>query len=147
MTVLFEPASAIAAGLCMTARIIAKGVTTRHPRACAWCDWPVDELGKLIAGFNEWAGYDERRGTYSRFDASVFQGLPRAEQERLVVAAQAFEAVETPTPPPSRCRRGGTVVDAGMNRGGGVDTGGRTPRLGPHGSRVPGDTGSNGPAR
>jgi hypothetical protein len=102
MTVLFEPASAIAAGLCLTARLLSNGVDKgRHPRPCGWCDYAVEELRQLVDGFNAWAGYDERRGTYSRFEASVFQGLPASEQARLVLAAQAFEPMEPATATPA----------------------------------------------
>lgn len=93
MSVLFEPAAAIAAAICIAARTLE--VTTRHPRRCAWCDWPLDELERMVDGFNAWAGYDERRGTYRQFDASAFQGLPRTEQQRLVAEAQALQ----PDPP------------------------------------------------
>lgn len=105
MTVVFEPAEAIAAGLCLTARTIAKGVTNRHPRPCGWCEYSIDELRQLIEGYNAWAGYKERGGTYERHEARLFQGLPRAEQARLVEIAQAFpsvpEAVKAQPPPPA----------------------------------------------
>jgi hypothetical protein len=103
MTVLFEPASAIAASICIAARTLSS--VARHPRPCGWCDWPVAELRGMVDGFNAWAGYDERRGTYRQFDAAAFQGLPRVEQRRLVLEAQAFPdqaepAQAPPAPPP-----------------------------------------------
>jgi hypothetical protein len=89
-TVIDEPASAVAAALCLSARD-RDGVTRRHPRRCGWCDYPAGVLRSMVEGFNAWAGYDDRRGTYDRHDARVFQGLPRARQAELVRDAQGFE--------------------------------------------------------
>jgi len=97
VTVLFEPASAIAASICIAARTLSS--VARHPRPCGWCDWPTDELRKMLEGFNAWAGYDERKGTYRQFDARVFQGLPPKEQARLVLEAQAFPPPAQPVQP------------------------------------------------
>ncbi len=95
MTVIFEPASAIAAGLCLTARTITTdGRTARHPRPCGWCDYPIDDLRKLIDGFNAWAGWSERSHSYERHEARVFAELKVAEQMALVLEAQAFPAEE-----------------------------------------------------
>ena len=59
MTVIDEPAAAIAAGRCLTARSLARKPgdvwTPSHPRTCGWCDYPLDVLGRLIEGFNAWA--------------------------------------------------------------------------------------------
>jgi hypothetical protein len=88
--VLFEPASAIAAGICLTARTISDGRTARHPRPCGWCTYEPDDLRAMVSGFNAWAGYDERAHTYDRLDARAFQGLPVREQQQLVLEAQAF---------------------------------------------------------
>jgi hypothetical protein len=106
MTVIFEPAAAIAAGLCLTARVVdQRGETARHGRRCGWCDYSTDDLRQLVEGYNAWAGYDERRGTYGRHEARVFQGLARAEQQRLIEEAQAFgppppePVVPAPAPP------------------------------------------------
>jgi hypothetical protein len=102
--VLFEPEAAIAASLCMTARIVSRhGVSERHPRRCGWCDYPIETLRQLVDGFNEWAGYQEKTGTYREHEARRFQGLPRSEQLRLITEAQAFppdEPVPMPSPPP-----------------------------------------------
>lgn len=92
MTVLFEPASAVAASICIAARMLDS--TARHPRPCGWCEYSIDELRRMVEGYNAWAGYDERKGTYARFEAAVFQGLPRSEQAAQVLAAQAFEPME-----------------------------------------------------
>lgn len=103
MTVLFEPASAIAASICIAARTLDSA--RRHPRPCGWCDYSVDELRSLVDGFNAWAGYDERKGTYRQFDARVFQGLPPKEQARQVLEAQAFpplaQAMQPGASPPA----------------------------------------------
>lgn len=104
--VLFEPAAAVAVSICLTARTIADGRTDRHPRPCGWCDWPVEELQRMLAGFNAWAERDERSGRYGRHDAAVFQGLTRREQAELVLTAQAFpespvEPMATPDAPPA----------------------------------------------
>jgi hypothetical protein len=91
VTVIEEPADAIAAGLCLAARTLSpKAETNRHPRPCGWCVWDLDALRQLVDGFNRWAGYSERSGTYDRHDARVFQDLPAAEQRRLVLIAQDF---------------------------------------------------------
>lgn len=103
--VLFEPASAIAAGICLTARILADGRTERHPRPCGWCDYPPDALQRMVDGFNAWAGWSERTHTYQRHDARVFAELKPATQAAMVLEAQAFPApaepvaeAETPSP-------------------------------------------------
>jgi hypothetical protein len=97
MTVIDEPAAAVAAGRCVTARSLAVPGRDRtmanHPGPCAWCDYPLADLARMVDGFNAWAGWDERRRTYDRHDARVFQDLPRAEQERRIVEAQGFDLV------------------------------------------------------
>lgn len=101
MSVIDEPAAAVAASLCLTARVIADhAVTTRHPSRCGWCDYPVTELAAMVDGFNAWAGFDERNGTYQRHDARIFAELPRERQRALVIEAQAFEVEEPPPPEP-----------------------------------------------
>jgi hypothetical protein len=95
--VLFEPASAVAVGLCLTARTIAEGRTFRHPRPCGWCDYAIDDLRSMLDGFNAWADRDERTGAYRRFDAAAFQGLPGRQQAALVLEAQAFPDEPPPT--------------------------------------------------
>lgn len=89
--VIDEPAAAVAAALCLAARDRSRQVTTRHPRACSWCDYPADALRSMVEGFNAWAGFNEDKGTYARHDARVFAELPRARQAELVHAAQGFE--------------------------------------------------------
>jgi hypothetical protein len=96
MTVIFGAPEAIAAGRCLTARSIdVNGVTTHHPRRCAWCAEPLDDLRRLVEGFNEWAGWKPigaMGGVAARYDVQTFAELPRAEQLRQIAAAQAFEA-------------------------------------------------------
>lgn len=108
MTVLFEPASAVAAGICLTARTLTRdGIhPPRHPRPCGWCDYPLDALRSMLEGYNEWAGFKERSRTYERHEARVFQDLSAARQAELVLEAQSFpplpepvEAVPTPADP------------------------------------------------
>ena len=126
MTVLFEPAEAIAAGHCLTARTISRAAqpaaTTAHPRRCAWCDWPAEELRSMVEGYNAWAGYDPARGTYGRHEARVFQDLPRAEQQRQVIAAQGLEEpvaepvqpVDTAPPPPADAEEDAAMTPSWM---------------------------------
>jgi hypothetical protein len=58
MAVIDDPAVAIAAGLCLTARSIdERGVTSQHDRPCQWCDYPLPELARLVDGYNQWAGW------------------------------------------------------------------------------------------
>jgi hypothetical protein len=100
VTVIFEPASAVAAGICLTARLIADGRTDRHPRPCGWCDWPTDDLSRMLAGFEAWAERDEK-GVPRRLEVVQFQSLPGREQAELVLAAQSFpepEPVAVPAP-------------------------------------------------
>lgn len=103
MTVIDEPAAAIAASRCLTARSIATRPgderTAQHPAPCDWCDFPLAYLAELVAGFNEWAGWRERSRTYERHDARVFAELPRAEQERRIVAAQGIDEPQPADPP------------------------------------------------
>lgn len=93
--VTFEPEVAVAIARCVTSRSLAdrarKTVDVDHPRACGWCDYPVDELVRSITGFNEWAGWNETKRTYERHDVRVFAELPRERQRELVLVAQAFE--------------------------------------------------------
>lgn len=91
MAAIDEPASAVAAALCLAARDRTNRVTSRHAGRCGWCDWPAEELTSMVAGFNTWAGFDERRGTYGRHDARVFAELPRERQAELVAMAQSIE--------------------------------------------------------
>lgn len=95
MSVIDEPASAVAAALCLVARNN-DGVTSRHPRRCGWCDYPTDELVRMVDGFNTWAGFNDRRRTYERHDARVFAELPPARQAELVLAAQGFDPEPEP---------------------------------------------------
>ena len=90
-TLLDEPAAAVAASLCLLARDRRGGTTPRHPRRCAWCDWPPAQLAEMVDGFNDLAGFSERKGTYRRHAARVFAGLPPARQAELVRAAQELE--------------------------------------------------------
>lgn len=101
MAVIDDPAAAVAAGLCLTARAVDRDArTTRHPRRCGWCDYPTHELQRMVDGWNEWAAPNERRGTYGRHEARAFQGLSRTEQLRQVLAAQAFDPEPMPAVSP-----------------------------------------------
>ena len=88
-----DPASAIAMGRCLTARVLdpAGRSTPKHPGRYGWCDYPTQELGAGIAAFTAWAEFDDRRSTSGRHATRVFAELPRDEQEALIAAAQAFE--------------------------------------------------------
>lgn len=107
MNVIDDPAAAIAASRCLTARSLAgrQGpVTVQHPRPCAWCDYPLDGLSRMVQGFLEWSGFSERTRTYSRHDARLFDELTRrdpAAAEAEIVAAQGLEALEPEPPPPA----------------------------------------------
>jgi hypothetical protein len=93
MSVIDEPAAAIAAGYCVAARsLTTDGRTTRHPRPCTWCDYPLSVLAPMVEGFNAWAQpKDQGQGhVYGRHDVRVFSELPRDEQERLVLEAQGL---------------------------------------------------------
>lgn len=104
MSVIDEPAAAIAAGRCVTARSLDTGrgaVTAQHPRRCAWCDYPLADLARMVEGWNQWAdGKDRGRSTvYARHDAQLFAERSRrdpAEAERLIVDAQGLEDVPGP---------------------------------------------------
>ncbi len=98
MSVIDEPAVAVAVALCLTARAIADARTARHPRRCGWCDYPTTELTRMVAGWNAWAGFDERHGTYERHEARVFQAMPRDQQIAAITAAQSFEPDAPPEP-------------------------------------------------
>ena len=102
MTVIFEPAVAIAVSRCLTARSIDEGGRTAvHPRECGWCSYPLPELVSMVEGFNAWAGHDMRSNSYAKHEARVFDDLPRDEQQRLILEAQDFpELRPTPVPAP-----------------------------------------------
>jgi hypothetical protein len=129
--VIFEPASAIAASRCLAARVRDSGhrVTASHPRRCGWCDYPTDVLDGLVRGFNAWAGYSERTGTYAHHELRVWAELGKDEQLSQIVAAQVLEDE------PWTDRVGGSDSSGGR-------AGSRTALR----SRVPGETGSNVPA-
>jgi hypothetical protein len=90
-----EPASAIAASLCLVARD-RDGRTPRHPRRCSWCDYPAAELARMVGEFNEWAGLDQRTGRYARHSVWSFNELPAKRQAELVLEAQGFEPEPMP---------------------------------------------------
>jgi hypothetical protein len=95
VSVIDDPAAAVAAGLCLTARSLGER-TARHPRRCDWCGYPVPELERMVRGFVEWARPDPRTGAYADFEARRFQALPRDEQLALVAAAQGLEELPPP---------------------------------------------------
>ena len=101
MTHIDDPASAVAASLCLAARSVDdRGRTRRHPGECSWCAWPVPQLAEMIAGFNREAGYNPRRGTHERLDARVFAEQRRADQVAQVTEAQGLEPMEQPAAAP-----------------------------------------------
>lgn len=107
MAVIDEPAVARAIDRCLAARSLAdrRGPVTRvHPRPCGWCDYPLDELRRLLEGFNAWAGWDERRRTYERHDVRVWAEAARrdpAAAEAAICSAQDFAQPVTTTTEPS----------------------------------------------
>lgn len=97
--VIDDPAAAAAVGRCLIARSIDdRGETTAHPRPCGWCDYPLEDLRRMADGFNEWAAYSQRSNTFGHHELRVFGELPRDEQERRIVEAQAFPPLEEPKP-------------------------------------------------
>jgi hypothetical protein len=106
-----DPPSAIAAGICLTARALdpERRLAGRHLRECGWCFYPTEALAELVAAFNAWAGFHERSRTYARHEARIFAELPRDQQAALVLAAQGFEPeaepaedlLEAESPPPA----------------------------------------------
>lgn len=109
---IFEPPAAIAAARCVVSRTRpdrrGAPIDPEHPRECAWCPFPTDELVRAVEGFNAWAGWDERSRTHERHDVRLFAELPRERQHQLVVEAQEFVppppepvAVQAPTNPPA----------------------------------------------
>ncbi len=100
MAVIDEPAAAIAAARCLTARSLSRRPggewTESHARRCDWCDFPLDVLAALIDGFNDWAGFKPRTNTYARFDAQTWAEMARRHPEQAeaeIVAAQGFQPV------------------------------------------------------
>src|SRR5450830_516562 len=96
-----DPASAVAASLCLLARTTDdRGRTRRHPAECGWCIWPVPVLAEMVEAFNTAAGYDARRGTYAhgRHDVRTFGAASRADQVAQVTEAQSLEPMAPPAP-------------------------------------------------
>ncbi len=103
MTTRLDPPSAVAASLCLLARSLSdRAVTSRHPRPCGWCDYPVAELRAMVDDLNEMT-FDPKSGRYLTHDARAFSELPRARQATLVAEAQSFEPepMTAPTPAPA----------------------------------------------
>lgn len=108
MTVIDDPAVAVAVGHCLGARSVATetrpAVTERHPRPCGWCDYPLEDLRRMLEGWNQWAEYNARSNTFGHHELRIWTELPRAEQEARVLAAQAFPElapVASPEPAPA----------------------------------------------
>jgi len=107
MTVIDDPAAAGAAGRCVIARSVSdRAMTSSHPRACGWCDYPLADLSRMVEGFNAWAGYNSRSNTFAHHELRVWSELPRDEQERRIVEAQAFPEDEPPVAAPSVAEEG-----------------------------------------
>jgi hypothetical protein len=99
MTVIDDPAAAGAAGRCVIARSVSdRAVTNLHPRPCGWCDYPLPDLSRLVEGFNAWAGSNSRSNTFAHHELRLWSELPRAEQDRLITEAQAFEPAPAAAP-------------------------------------------------
>jgi hypothetical protein len=140
MGVISDPPAAVAAGLCLTARSIDReGVTAQHPRPCAWCDYPLPELLRLVDGYNQWAGWSERAGTFERHEARVFAELPREEQRRMVLEAQGM----VPESQPVRTEEPALSHGEGV---GGSDPSARRVAKDRSGCRVSGRSGSDLPS-
>lgn len=75
-----DPAAASAAGKCLASRYGFGDGDSYHPRPCEWCKYGHTELTDLLDDFRVWAGYDERRGTYTEPEVVRFMSLPRQEQ-------------------------------------------------------------------
>lgn len=84
----FKPtmAEAQAMGLCILARkpglppvnILRTAVVTLHPLSCGWCEYPTDELDRILRAFNVMR---------STFDDDRWQALPaRAKGEAIRLA-------------------------------------------------------------
>ena len=77
-----DPASAVAAAICHLSREASPiGVSERHPGTCGWCDYPVEQLRRMVRDFD----------VTSR-PAMQFRLLPGEAQRRLVREAQAIDA-------------------------------------------------------
>lgn len=96
--VISDAPAGFAAARCLAARVRDAGhwLTTDHPSRCGWCDYPTAELASMVETFNELVAFDLRSGTsvtgIGRFP------VDRAEQHRLVTAAQQLEAGPPPAP-------------------------------------------------
>ena len=78
---LLDPQAAVAAAICHISRTVSPvNVTQRHPGRCGWCDWPVDELARIVRDFD-----------VTTSAVASFRRLPREVQARLVSEAQAVE--------------------------------------------------------
>lgn len=88
-----DPAVAAAMARCLTARILEPihRTTTRHPRWCGWCEYPIAELRDAVDEFNQWADFSARHRTGGRLVVRSFSELAPTEQERRVTEAQGFE--------------------------------------------------------
>lgn len=103
MTVIDEPAVAVAIGHCLTARSLADrrgAITTQHPRPCAWCDFPLEYLDQLVKGFLAWAEPKDQGGAtvYGRFDANRFAELARHDPETALAQVRAAQELVEEAP-------------------------------------------------
>lgn len=96
-----DPAIAAAMGRCLTARVLSPDhpFTERHPRPCGWCEWPTAELRAGLDAYNDWAAPVGRTHRSGRHVPRVFAELRQAEQEALIVEAQAFPEQEPASDP------------------------------------------------
>jgi len=97
-----DPAGAAAAGKCYLARNRAAdrlALDAFHPRECAWCDYPLEQLATWLAEFNRWAGWVRDEGRYTEPEVRRFTHLPRPEQR-----LRSFRAAYGPEADPAELR-------------------------------------------
>ena len=80
------PAVAVAASICWLARQkglpttgyeLKRAVVERHPDTCDWCDWPLDDLLRMVKELD-----------HDSLEVRRFSRESRDEQRRLVAEAQ-----------------------------------------------------------
>ena len=85
----YEPtmAEAQAIGLCSLARqkglpaiaILRTAVVQLHPETCGWCDYPLEDLDRILRDFNR---------TRTRFEDERWQALPAKAKRAAIELAQ-----------------------------------------------------------
>jgi hypothetical protein len=115
-TVLWDPAEGLAAARCQLARWKdpAHRLSADHPSSCVFCPYPDLELARLVDGWNEWAGLDER-GRYARLEVERFAEEGRrspTRQRELITAAQELTGEPWPPPPATPAKEEPVTVEA-----------------------------------